>query len=195
MNSKEIFEKIPPFIHDLCISSFPYRQDIDRMEIDPWRTKLRYSTKTFVRSLAFHQWRCFVIWRKLRFVWFMGQNFAPMGFGCWKNHSPFQGPYKGEQKFIQIPLNKCEQRIGLMRKMKNTWNCKMVKHLQFWNAKEHKSDSAIVKETSFHNPLDWGLWLIGRKVPTLVCKSHLFGVAEEQYMASTLSGARVASIA
>lgn len=69
----------------------------------------------------------------------MGQDFASLGFGCWKNYSPFQGPYQGEQKFIQIPLNKSEQDIDIESHGKNNqiklqngetfaiWECKRAR--------------------------------------------------------------------
>lgn len=151
------------------------------MEIDSWRNQLWYPTKTFVRSLALHQWRRFVFGRQLCIVWLMGQNFAPLGFGRRKDHSPFQGPYKGELNAFPKHTHKVVADLKWKVKRVSHSNCIMVKHLQ---SRKKKKEKRAHKWSSkgLHSIIPIGFeafdWATYEECH-LVCKSHLFGVAEE----------------
>jgi hypothetical protein len=74
---------------------FHFRQDFDRLEVDPRGEQLWRSPETFVWSLSL-RFRCrtFIRW-PLRSIWIMGQDSASVGSLCWKIHSPIRRPYQG----------------------------------------------------------------------------------------------------
>lgn len=85
----------------------------------------------------------------------MGQNIAPLGFGCRKNDTPFQGPYQGELKFS---LNNFVEHMN--NATVENRKIELLNGETFAISHEKRAQMrklAIVRESPYHMSLVWGL--------------------------------------